>query len=337
MYSRILKYSYSSSGSCSSARAGLLKNAVVSSKYCGLYSNMKSRELQYGSRGLASLCARAVTASTSSSSVGSSLGLINTDYKNSRGGSKSHLDFVPRIGFYRTMKQRKRGGRQQANMKDVLRANPTLVDEQITRKDARGEEYLNEVTSLGVLIEPYIPPLKFRPFLSRKGLADRYKYVISRLKSTMAMATVKRSEPNGGLNAVEFAADIESLYNLVHSKFAKGDFREIESYCTPAVYESMKKAARENGHNSGMSWEVVETVNRPKIEQASVAPMDQAKKLFIAQVVVSIDQMQSFNKGAGKTAPLHVQEYVVVERPLYKSNDWRICGKIQRPEYADDE
>ncbi|EDV28299.1 39S ribosomal protein L45, mitochondrial [Trichoplax sp. H2] len=186
------------------------------------------------------------------------------------------------------------------------------------------------ISTLGQIIDPYIPLSKKNFFLSPTGLKQRWQAFKSFLKSTYCVAVIKRKAKP--FNISDFKLQAEKIYIATNEALASQDKTRLHTLTTEIAFHELRSAFK----NRQIKWQCLGTASAPRIINIRVIPLEDKTNTF-AQITVKLQLKQilavydQYNRLLTGSEDRYKQptEYVVFERHLAKPNSpWRICGKI---------
>ncbi|XP_065839439.1 large ribosomal subunit protein mL45-like isoform X2 [Oscarella lobularis] len=186
--------------------------------------------------------------------------------------------------------------------------------------------------SVGQIVNEYTPPEKEyrKSLITKAGWIQRWESLKMKLITTYSIGIIKRYVKP--FKVIPFAKEAEKLYCEANSALAQNDKKALLELTTENAYQTLRKEYP----NQRISWKFVETLSRPRVVHARVAPL-LTKENYFAQVTVRLhtkqilavyDQLHRLVQGDEHNAR-NVVDYVVMERHIVeKGTPWRICGKV---------
>jgi len=178
-------------------------------------------------------------------------------------------------------------------------------------------------------LQPYMPPIRYPPILSWRGIVSRQEALMNIFKTFIATTQIKDALKATKEKWVkhDMVAMTAKLYTDINTAIAKGDIVQLRLLVTEAM---LKKLDAQLGLSRltgvPLSWSC--NIKRPKLVSVRYARMPTESRSFeFAQITVRFVGTQSLASYDGREKHTSdINEYWVFERILkQKESKWRLC------------
>ncbi|KAI8904327.1 hypothetical protein EDD86DRAFT_278100 [Gorgonomyces haynaldii] len=177
-----------------------------------------------------------------------------------------------------------------------------------------------------MLFDPYLPPRQLPLVPNKANRSIWWERMKKFFAANYAVYKIKKVIP--GWKPKTFAQEAEELYVKMNSLFANRKKDELKNLVTEGMWGELNPQMK--SLQKDVKWLSYGHVERPRAMHFALAKVQTERgEEEIVQATVKIQLKQGLELGEQKNVQT-IEEYVVFEKWLDRSNGWKIAGKIQQ-------
>ncbi|KTW29107.1 uncharacterized protein T551_02381 [Pneumocystis jirovecii RU7] len=188
---------------------------------------------------------------------------------------------------------------------------------------------------LGIL-DAYVPPSRSSLPVFWRAPAQRmrliWRWLYHRMKGWFERKLFEESIRPIKIDFKQLHVTVGKIYEKVNQAYAKGDFKEIALFCSPAYTQTLKSQILKRPADFELKWQLHKMIKPPKLVSFSHAKVELDSNKYLAQAIYRIHSEQSlttfFDGLEKKGSPKILVEYYVFQYKTWvRPYKWYIWGK----------